>query len=595
MSKSNNRIESRMNIMFFLFLLFSFFLVGKIFYLQNVEVEENTISTIEAVKNIEVESSRGNIYSDNGDLIVSTVIKYELRWDSKTPSLKVFDDNILDLSKELSLFFDATQEYFFNYLNNARDNNNRYLLIGKDLSISDVNKIKSFPIFKRGLYKGGLIINENHTRQSHLGKVGERTIGYEKVDELGNYTRIGLEGAYSEYLSGKSGLRLMQKIADGQWKPIRPYYEREPVQGYDVHTTIDTEIQDAVHHELLYQLEKFEADHGTMIVMESKSGKVKGISNLARTSKGKYYEKINYGIWESQEPGSTFKLMTLIAALEDGVVSPSDTVDTGNGILKFYNKYEVRDSNKKGYGKIPVSKAFEVSSNTGMVKLIYDNYKDNPERLVDRLINMKINQKVNVDIKGEGEPRIPHPDDEGWSGISLPWMAFGYGVSMTPLQTLTFYNAVANNGEMVKPSFISSIGAFGEDPVYTINREVIMPSICSNETLISVQKMLNNVVSKPWGTANNIYDENIMIAGKTGTSQIDYTSDETQYVSSFVGYFPADNPKYSAIVVINKPNKSKGFYGGLVAAPVFKKVAQKIITGIPIEIEISKKDIDILF
>ena len=581
--------------MFFLFLLFSFFLIGKIFYLQNLEVDENTRSTIEAVKNIEVEPSRGNIYSDNGDLIVSTVIKYELRWDSKTPSLKVFDDYILDLSRELSLYFNETQEYFFNYLNNARDNNNRYLLIGKNLSISDVNNIKSFPIFNRGLYRGGLIINEHHKRQSHLGKIAERTIGYEKIDELGNYMRIGLEGAYSEYLSGKSGLRLMQKIADGQWKPIRPYYEREPIQGYDVHTTIDTGIQDVVHHELLYQLEKFEADHGTMIVMETKSGKVKGISNLARTSKGKYYEKINYGIWESQEPGSTFKLMTLIAALEDGVVSPSDSVDTGNGILKFYNKYEVRDSNKKGYGKIPVSKAFEVSSNTGMVKLIYDNYKNNPERLVDRLINMKIDQKVNIDIKGEGQPKIPHPDDDDWSGISLPWMAFGYGVSMTPLQTLTFYNAVANNGEMVKPSFISSVGAFGEKPIYTIDREVIMPSICSNETLSSVQKMLNNVVSKPWGTANNIYDKNIKIAGKTGTTQLDYTSNETQYVSSFVGYFPADNPKYSAIVVINKPNKSKGFYGGIVAAPVFKKVAQKIITGIPIEIEISKKDIDILF
>ena len=595
MSKSKNRIANRMNIIFFLSLLFSFFLIGKIFYLQNFEVDENTRSTIEAVKNIEVEPSRGNIYSDNGDLIVSTVIKYELRWDSKTPSLKVFDDYILDLSRELSLYFNETQEYFFNYLNNARDNNNRYLLIGKNLSISDVNNIKSFPIFNRGLYRGGLIINEHHKRQSHLGKIAERTIGYEKIDELGNYMRIGLEGAYSEYLSGKSGLRLMQKIADGQWKPIRPYYEREPVQGYDVHTTIDTGIQDVVHHELLYQLEKFEADHGTMIVMETKSGKVKGISNLARTSKGKYYEKINYGIWESQEPGSTFKLMTLIAALEDGVVSPSDSVDTGNGILKFYNKYEVRDSNKKGYGKIPVSKAFEVSSNTGMVKLIYDNYKNNPERLVDRLINMKIDQKVNIDIKGEGQPKIPHPDDDDWSGISLPWMAFGYGVSMTPLQTLTFYNAVANNGEMVKPSFISSVGAFGEKPIYTIDREVIMPSICSNETLSSVQKMLNNVVSKPWGTANNIYDKNIKIAGKTGTTQLDYTSNETQYVSSFVGYFPADNPKYSAIVVINKPNKSKGFYGGIVAAPVFKKVAQKIITGIPIEIEISKKDIDILF
>ena len=580
--------------MFFLFLLFSFFLIGKIFYLQNLEVDENTRSTIEAVKNIEVEPSRGNIYSDNGDLIVSTVIKYELRWDSKTPSLKVFDDYILDLSRELSLYFDKTQEYFFNYLNNARDNNNRYLLIGKNLSISDVNNIKSFPIFNRGIYKGGLIINEHYKRQSHLGKIAERTIGYEKVDELGNYMRIGLEGAYSEYLSGKSGSRLMQKIADGQWKPIRPYYEREPVQGYDVHTTIDTQIQDAVHHELLYQLEKYEADHGTMIVMETKSGKVKGISNLARTSKGKYYEKLNYGIWESQEPGSTFKLMSLIAALEDGAVSPKDSVDTGNGVLKFYNE-EVKDSNKRGYGVITVSKAFEVSSNTGIVKIIYDNYKDNPERFVDRLINMKLDQKVNVDIKGEGKPKIPHPDDDDWSGISLPWMAFGYGVSMTPLQTLTFYNAVANNGEMVKPSFISSIGAFGEKPVYTIDREVIMASICSDKTLKSVQMMLKNVVEKPWGTANNIYDKNIKIAGKTGTSQIGYTSGETEYVSSFVGYFPSDNPKYSAIVVVNKPNKSKGFYGNSVAAPVFKKVAQKIITGIPIEIEISKKDIDILF
>lgn len=580
--------------MFFLFLLFSFFLIGKIFYLQNLEVDENTRSTIEAVKNIEVEPSRGNIYSDNGDLIVSTVIKYELRWDSKTPSLKVFDDYILDLSRELSLYFDKTQEYFFNYLNNARDNNNRYLLIGKNLSISDVNNIKSFPIFNRGLYKGGLIINEHYKRQSHLGKIAERTIGYEKVDELGNYMRIGLEGAYSEYLSGKSGSRLMQKIADGQWKPIRSYYEREPVQGYDVHTTIDTQIQDAVHHELLYQLEKYEADHGTMIVMETKSGKVKGISNLARTSKGKYYEKLNYGIWESQEPGSTFKLMSLIAALEDGAVSPKDSVDTGNGVLKFYNE-EVKDSNKRGYGVITVSKAFEVSSNTGIVKIIYDNYKDNPERFVDRLINMKLDQKVNVDIKGEGKPKIPHPDDDDWSGISLPWMAFGYGVSMTPLQTLTFYNAVANNGEMVKPSFISSIGAFGEKPVYTIDREVIMASICSDKTLKSVQMMLKNVVEKPWGTANNIYDKNIKIAGKTGTSQIGYTSGETEYVSSFVGYFPSDNPKYSAIVVVNKPNKSKGFYGNSVAAPVFKKVAQKIITGIPIEIEISKKDIDILF
>ena len=589
MIKSNNRIANRMNFIFFLSLLFSFFLIGKIFYLQNIEVETISKSRIEAVKNIEVESPRGNIYSDNGDLIVSTVIKYELRWDSKTPSSTIYHDHIYDLSEELSSYFHKTQEYFLNYLKDARINNNRYLLIGKNLSITDVNKIKSFPIFNQGVYKGGLIIKEQHTRQSHLGKIAERTIGYEKLLD-GKYTRIGLEGAYSEYLTGKSGLRLMQKIADGQWKPITTNYKRKPIPGYDIHTTIDTQIQDMVHHELLYQLEKYEADHGTMILMETNSGNIKAISNLGRTSKGKYYEKINYGIWESQEPGSTFKLMSLIAALEDGMISPKDSVDTGNGVLKIYNK-EVKDSNKRGYGIIPISKAFEVSSNTGIVKMIYDNYKDNPERFVDRLINMKIDQKINIDIKGEGKPKIPHPSDKNWNGLSLPWMAFGYGVSMTPLQTLTFYNAVANNGEMVKPSFIKSIGSFGEDPIYEIDKEIIMPSICSDETLKSVQIMLKNVVEKPWGTANNIYDKNIKIAGKTGTSQTGYASGEIEYVSSFVGYFPADNPKYSAIVVINKPDKSKGFYGNSVAAPVFKKVAQKIITGIPIEIEISKKDI----
>ena len=589
MIKSNNRIANRMNFIFFLSLLFSFFLIGKIFYLQNIEVETISKSKIEAVKNIEVESPRGNIYSDNGDLIVSTVIKYELRWDSKTPSSTIYHDHIYDLSEELSSYFHKTQEYFLNYLKDARINNNRYLLIGKNLSITDVNKIKSFPIFNQGVYKGGLIIKEQHTRQSHLGKIAERTIGYEKLLD-GKYTRIGLEGAYSEYLTGKSGLRLMQKIADGQWKPITTNYKRKPIPGYDIHTTIDTQIQDMVHHELLYQLEKYEADHGTMILMETNSGNIKAISNLGRTSKGKYYEKINYGIWESQEPGSTFKLMSLIAALEDGMISPTDSVDTGNGVLKIYNK-EVKDSNRRGYGIIPISKAFEVSSNTGIVKMIYDNYKDNPERFVDRLINMKIDQKINIDIKGEGKPKIPHPSDKDWNGLSLPWMAFGYGVSMTPLQTLTFYNAVANNGEMVKPSFIKSIGSFGEDPIYEIDKEIIMPSICSDETLKSVQIMLKNVVEKPWGTANNIYDKNIKIAGKTGTSQTGYASGEIEYVSSFVGYFPADNPKYSAIVVINKPDKSKGFYGNSVAAPVFKKVAQKIITGIPIEIEISKKDI----
>jgi len=594
MKKLDKRIVNRMNILFFLFLLFSLVVIGKIFYIQNT-YEDNPSVSLETIKNIEVESSRGNIYSENGDLIVSTVTKYELRWDSKIPSSNLYDSNLDTLSTRLSIFFNKEKNYFKRYLNQARKNNNRYLLIGKNLSITDVNYVKSFPIFNQGLYKGGLIIKESHSRQSHLGKVAERTIGYEKVDEFGNYIRVGLEGAYSEFLAGKSGLRLMQKIADGQWKPMTSYYERDPVQGYDIHTTIDTEIQDIVHHELLHQLEKFEADHGTMIVMETKTGKIKAISNLGANQDGKFYERLNYAVGESHEPGSTFKLMTMIAALEDGLVKPNDSVDTGNGILKFYNKYEVKDSNNKGYGKITVAEAFEVSSNTGMVKIIYDNYKDNPERIVDRLINMKIDKKIDIDIVGEGEPKIPHPQDENWNGISLPWMAFGYGVSLTPLQQLTFYNAVANNGEMVKPSFIKSIGSFGEKPIYQIDRKIIMPSISSEQTLNHVRRMLINVVEKPWGTANSIYDETLRIAGKTGTAQVDYTSEETEYISSFIGYFPAENPIYSSIVVIHKPNKSIGYYGGSVAAPVVKNVAKKIMNNIPIEIIIDTNKISAVF
>jgi len=594
MKKLDKRIVNRMNILFFLFLLFSLVVISKIFYIQNT-YEDNSSVSLETIKNIEVESSRGNIYSENGDLIVSTVTKYELRWDSKIPSSNLYESNLDTLSTRLSIFFNKEKNYFTRYLNQARKNNNRYLLIGKNLSITEVNYVKSFPIFNQGLYKGGLIIKESHSRQSHLGKVAERTIGYEKVDEFGNYIRVGLEGAYSEFLAGKSGLRLMQKIADGQWKPMTSYYERDPVQGYDIHTTIDTEIQDIVHHELLHQLEKFEADHGTMIVMETKTGKIKAISNLGANQDGKFYERLNYAVGESHEPGSTFKLMTMIAALEDGLVKPNDSVDTGNGILKFFNKYEVKDSNNRGYGKITVAEAFEVSSNTGMVKIIYDNYKDNPERIVDRLMNMKINKKIDLDIVGEGEPKIPHPQDENWNGISLPWMAFGYGVSLTPLQQLTFYNAVANNGEMVKPSFIKSIGSFGEKPIYQIDREIIMPSISSEQTLNYVRRMLINVVEKPWGTANSIYDETLRIAGKTGTAQVDYTSEETEYISSFIGYFPAENPIYSSIVVIHKPNKSIGYYGGSVAAPVVKNVAKKIMNNIPIEIIIDTNKISAVF
>ena len=593
MAKGKSKIVNRMNFIFFFFLLFSAYLISKIFYIQNFE---GTSISLETIKNVEVESARGNIYSSNGDLIASTVSKFEIRWDSQVPSEKVYQSNKVELAQKLSELLSDSTEYYLDIMNRARKNKNRYLFITKDLDINQLNTIKTFPIFNLGIYKGGLIIKENHLRKSHLGKIAERTIGSFKK----GIKEVGLEQAYGEYLRGKNGIRRMQKIAKGEWKPLKTEYEIEPKEGYDLHTTIDLKIQDFTHNELLKQLKEFEADHGTAIIMETKTGNILGISNLGINSEGNYYERLNYAIGEKYEPGSTFKLMTLIAALEDGIIEHTDSIDTKNGTLKIENKYEVKDSNKKGYGKITVAKAFEVSSNTGMVKMIYDNYKSKPERFVNRLYNMRLNEKINTPIGGEPLPIMPHPNDKGWNKISLPWMAYGYGVYLTPIQILTFYNAVANNGEMVKPKFVNKISSIGNKPIHEIEREVIMPSICSEETLDVVKEMLENVVQKPWGTANRIHSDYVKIAGKTGTSQTKYWSNgdepiNVQYIASFVGYFPSDKPKYTGIVVIHEPKKSKGYYGGTVAAPVFKRIAQKIQGLSPTIIEINKKDIDNLF
>ena len=354
-----------------------------------------------------------------------------------------------------------------------------------------------------------------------------------------------------------------------------------------LYTTLDVNIQEIVHNTLLGQLEKFEAEHGTVVVMEVKTGEIKAIANLGRTVEGKYYEKLNYAVGEAHEPGSTFKLMAMIAALEDKVIDYNSLINTGKGELKFFGKYKVKDSKRGGHGIITASKAFEVSSNVGLVKIIYDNYKDNPKKFVDRLYNLGLNKTLGLPIKGEGIPKIPYPTDSNWDGLDLPWMAYGYGVAITPLQTLAFYNAIANDGEMVKPRFISQISNFGNLPTKVFSKQTLNPSVCSKETLNKVQQMLFNVVDKKWGTAFNIKDELLSMAGKTGTCQVDYTSEEVQYISSFVGYYPVENPKYSCIVVIHRPNKSIGYYGSTVAAPVFKTIAKKIFNDIPKKIEIS--------
>jgi len=317
--------------------------------------------------------------------------------------------------------------------------------------------------------------------------------------------------------------------------------------------------------------------------METKTGEIKAISNLGRNSEGYYYERLNYAVGESHETGSTFKLMSITAGLEDKVIDTSDVVDTENGILTFYGK-KVRDSHRGGYGKISVSEAFEVSSNTGIVKAIDKAYSKNPEKFVDRLYKMDLNKKLDLPIIGEPDPIIPDPRIKNgrWSGIALQWMAFGYGVSFTPLQTLTFYNAIANDGEMVKPQLLKEVREFDET-IVPFKKEVINSQICSKETLLKVQQLMKNVVEKDHGTGHKLYSKTFSMAGKTGTCQKDYAKkDKLSYISSFVGYFPADNPKYSCIVVIHEPDKSVGYYGADVSGPVFKAIAQKIFTDTPL-------------
>ena len=448
MSKIKKNIITRLYIVSFFMLVFASSIIFKLIDIQFTngdyyrELSENRV-----FKNIEIPANRGNIYSEKGRLLATSVPKYDIRFDALAPTENNFNEYVEELSIKLGENFNKPSEYYIKTLTNARINKNRYLLIARNLGYLEYMKIKNFPLFRLGSFKGGIITEQYTKRDYPIGGVAQRTVGYERYDDFGNVTRPGIDGAFGpKYLKGENGSRLSQKIGKGQWKPVEDFNQKEPRDGYDIYTTINIEIQDVAHFALLEQLEYYEADHGSVIVMETSTGEIRAISNLGRTSEGKYYEKLNYAIGESHEPGSTFKLMAMVAALEDKVVDTSDVIDTRNGVLSFYGR-KVRDSKKGGYGKISVAKAFEVSSNTGLVQIVNNGYEKNPEKFIDRIFSMGLNNQLDLELIGEGKPIFTHPSDKkNWDGLDLPWMAFGYGISLTPLQTLTFYNAIANNG-----------------------------------------------------------------------------------------------------------------------------------------------------
>ena len=591
MAATDKSILKRLYIVAAFLVLFAGAVLFKLVSIQIVDGEKyKALAETRTSHIFTIEPNRGNLYSDDGSLLATSVSKYTIRFDAVTVNDIDFKQNIKPLSDALAKQFGNTSSHYQQILRKAKQNKNRYALIVRNLDYSDYMAVKSFPLFNKGAYKGGLIIEQKTKREHPLGKIAERSVGYERVDENGYRTRVGMEGAFGEYLRGIEGKRAKQKIAKGLWKPIGNDNIIEPKDGYDVYSTIDINIQDIAHHALLKQLELYKADHGTVIVMEVKTGEVKAIANLGQTAGGKYYERLNYAIGESHEPGSTFKLMNLVAALEDKVIDTSSVMDTENGTWKIYRHW-VKDSKRGGYGKISVAKAFEVSSNVAFAKMIHNGYKNDPEKYVNRLMSMGVHKELGLPVRGEGIPVLRYPGDKGWSGLSLAQMAYGYEVSMTPLQTLAFYNAIANNGEMVKPRLLKEVKEWNKT-IEKFDKKVLNLAICSQETVKKVQKILKDVVEKKHGTGHGMYSKNFSMAGKTGTTQTNYVSkdkDKYEYISSFAGYFPADNPKYSCIVVIHKPDKSVGYYGADVSGPVFKSVAQKVYATSPLTSEVDVK------
>lgn len=595
MSTQQKDILNRLSIvvvLMTLFLLVIFVKIARIQYLEGDKYQD--LSDHRTIRKDTIFYNRGNVVSEKGNLLATSMSKYDVRMDVVTVSDAVFEKNIHGLSVALAEMFGHPVQHYKNYLRNARRLKNRYLLIARNLGYMDYLKVKSFPIFNLGVYKGGFITEQRTVRAHPIGKIAERTIGYH--DYRG---KVGIEGAYTDYLEGSLGWRMKQKIAKNQWKPINDNNEVEPKDGSDVITTIDVNVQDIAHHALLEQLEKFEADHGCVVVMETKTGAVKAIANLGRTSDNKYYEKRNYAVWESHEPGSTFKVASLLVALEDKVIDTGTVVDTEKGKMYVHRK-KVEDSHRGGYGKISAARTIEVSSNVGIVKLIQKHYKQKPQQFVDAIEEIGLGSKLGLEIKGEGSPYIPNPKDKkNWNGLSLEWMAWGYGVHLTPLQTLTFYNAIANDGKMVKPKFVSALRNEGKiDKVF--GETVLNEQVASMETVKKLRAVLENVVKN--GTATNIYTPHFSMAGKTGTAKkyIPVTKNEAgeyeggyysnqHYVASFAGFFPADAPVYSCIVVIHDPNKKKGYYGATVAAPVFKKIAEKMYASAPIKTEVENR------
>ncbi|GAB3645558.1 penicillin-binding protein [Echinicola sediminis] len=521
-----------------------------------------------------VSATRGNIYSQNGSLLATSLPFYRVAMDPGIADEDVYRAGIDSLARNLSAFYkDKSASAYKRIINDARIEGRRYLVINrKQIGYQEKQRMSDWPIFRKGRMGGGVLFEKVEKRYNPFKNLAGRTIGFLNEDRYG----AGLEYSFNGYLEGKNGEALFQKIAGGTWKPVHDAEDIRPEDGHDVVTTIDINIQDVAESALLRQLMNKDAEYGCVVVMEVKTGHIKAIANLEKRDNGYGYgEYYNYAVGEQglTEPGSTFKLLSMLALLEEGKVNLKDTIDTGNGTYKFYNQ-TMRDAKFGGYGKLTIREAFEKSSNVAISKLVDEHFGVDPAKFLAYVEQVGLDKPIGFQLKGEGMPYFKDPrDKKNWYGTTLPWMSIGYELKLSPLHTLTLYNAVANGGKVVKPMIVDRIqkGNYVEEEYET---EVLRKSIASDETIKQLRSLLEGVVEN--GTARNISDSDYKIAGKTGTAQKLVNGRYTRrYYTSFAGYFPADKPKYSMIIVIDSP---KGFnaYGGDVSAPVFKEIADKI-------------------
>jgi len=574
-----DEIVWRSGIVYFAIALLAAALLVRILILQYVQRGKwADMSEKFVFKTAEMPANRGDILTSDGRLLASSVPYYTIYMDTRSSGMSgaTWSDGISGLSVGLSrLLGDRPAAGWKSVITEARRKGDRYFLIKRKVDYETLKQLKELPIFREGQYKGGMVEQAENRRILPNSDLAARTIGYLNLGNEGN--EVGVEGAFDKDLAGKNGVALKQRLTGGDWITVETANSVESRNGNDVVTTLDIDLQDVASTALSNQLRKNDADHGCAVLMEVATGDIKAIANLQLGSDGDYHETYNYAIGESTEPGSTFKLQTLMVAIEDGVIDTGDIVDTGTGSVKFYNKI-IKDTKEGGNGKITVKEVFEKSSNVGTSKLIYEHYKDNPKDFVNRLYAMRLNDKLDIQLKGEAAPLIRYPGDKLWSGLSLPMMSHGYEVQMTPLQILTFYNAVANDGRMMRPRFVTAILRNGT-VIKSFESEVIINSIASRSTIRKAKKMMEGVVER--GTATNLKNANYHIAGKTGTAQI--AKDKfgyrqgarISYQASFVGYFPAENPLYSCIVVVNAPSNGV-YYGNLVAGSVFKEISDKV-------------------